>query len=111
MKTYTIGTTPKEIIIEQFKEHVGNSYYDISFPICSGDTKTIIEAVNQGIDSHLEAITDLKLNVAENRSEFQFNCADLIVLLRRLYEMSENGNENAGCLHSNILYTLGIEEV
>lgn len=70
----------------------------------SGDASLIIEAVNQGIDSHLEAITDSKFYQIDNKLYCEVSPKDLTVLIRRLLEA---GDELG--LASDICATLGIE--
>lgn len=70
----------------------------------SGDASLVIEAVNQGIDSHLEAITDSKFYQIDNKLHCDVSPKDLTVLVRRLLEA---GDELG--LASSICETIGIE--
>ena len=100
MKTYSYGTTPDSIIRKAVNEQCPDGYpMEIKD---SEEWESIANAVNQGIDGYLEAITE--------RSTFDNgHCLvhpdELHVLLRRLVDT--NGDDLRSC----ILYTLGIEEI
>ena len=81
--------------------------YDMSFPVGSQDYFAINEAINQGIDSHLETIL-FKHQFKGARLEIQVESKSLRTLVRRLLT---SGNENSVDLGSNICQTLGIELV
>jgi len=72
------------------------------------DFHAIQGAVNQGIDSHLEAIMFQESKGSEGRRKFTFEPASVPVLVRRLME---SGNEHTLDLASAICETLGIELV
>jgi hypothetical protein len=103
MQTYSFGMCPDEVIKQAAIAQCPNGY-----PMKIVDQtewKAIADAVNMGIDSHLEAITE--------RSTFNNGFAnvhpeELHVLLRRLYEAE---NEDGWDLRGAILSTLDIEEV
>jgi hypothetical protein len=103
MNRYSFGTCPDEVIKTACNKQCPNGY---SMKIVDPDEWTIIaNAVNHGIDSHLEAIT--------NRSTFNNGTClvhpdELHVLLRRLLEPD---NEKACDLRTCILSTLDIEEI
>jgi len=103
MKLYSFGTCPDKVIQKACNKQCPKGY---SMKIVDKDEWVIIaNAVNQGIDSHLEAIT--------SRSTFNnWNCLvhpdELHVLLRRFIDWD---NEKAWQLRTDILSTLGIEEV
>lgn len=61
-------------------------------------------AINQGIDSHLEAVF-----FSQNGVNLTIEPDSMPVLLRRLVEMWESGNEEAGDTASCILGTLNFE--
>ena len=101
--SYSYGMTPPEVIKERTMAQTPDGY---PMHIKSQDEWTAIaEAVNQGIDSHLEGFT---------RSTFQpdgicsIHPEEMTILLRRL---SESENEEAQQLRTDILYTLNIEEI
>ena len=100
MKTYSAYTTPDEVIRQAVNEQCPDGY---PMKIVDPDEwAAIAKAVNQGIDGHLEAITE--------RSTFDNGYAlvhpdELHVLLRRLVDT--DGDDLRSC----ILYALGIEEV
>ena len=65
----------------------------------------LVNAINQGIDSHLEAIS-----VEQNGNKLAILDSDsLHTLLRRLIETDDYEDEGAIDLASCILYTLNIE--
>jgi hypothetical protein len=77
------------------------SPYPITFG-CSGDDYFAFEdAVNQGIDSRLEAVF-----TSRREGRFEVSADSLHVLVRRLMEA---GSEEADSLASGICETLGIE--
>lgn len=89
------------------------SRLDKSYPIslrAGNDFEAIKAAVNQGIDSHLEAISIInqreECDVLGKRWFGEFAPATLHVLVRRLMEA---GNEAADSLASSICETLNIE--
>ena len=110
MKTYNFGTTPKEVILQALKEQLGDKPYEMT--LSRSDEPVIVKCVNQGIDSHLEGITELAQSREQNpcgsRLHLEFGHNSLLVLLRRLLE---EGSDEAHDLRSCILETLRIEEV
>jgi hypothetical protein len=65
--------------------------------------------VNKGIDSRLEAVTGLQEFKGQyGKRGFRFDTPSMLVVLRRLQEMQD---DEADSLRSDILSTLGIEEV
>lgn len=106
MKTYSFNSTPNDVI----REALGHESYDMT--LVGEDAQVVRDAVNQGIDAHLEAITDSNFDWdARGRLVCDVAQGDMLVLLRRLGEMAVNGNEVAMSLRSSILTTLDIEEV
>ena len=72
------------------------------------DTAVMTAVVNQGIDSHLEGITESKFHSQGKRLICDVSAKDMLIVLRRLGEMDD---ENAMSLRSSILTTLDIEEI
>jgi len=108
MKTYTYGTTPADVIRAALDAQCPEGY-NISAWLQSEEYQAIGTAVNQGIDSRLEAVTDMKQGRdSRGAPEFTFTTDDMLVILRRL---AESDDDNAMSLRSCILETLGIEEV
>ena len=100
MRTYSYLTTPKEVITFAVKE-------DYKMLIRSQrEWEVIAEAVNQGIDSHLEGFTKSYFNAYTG--EIRIHPSELHILIRRL---GESENEEALSLRSDILTTLDIEEI
>ena len=101
---FSFGTTPDKVIKVQVKKETPSGY-----PMTIKSQKewnVIAQAVNQNIDSHLEAFT---------RSAFHSDTGVCIIhpdemptFLRRLYEA---GDEESWSLRSAILDTLDIEEI
>ena len=69
----------------------------------------IVEAVNQGIDSHLEAVFWTGAIGVYGHFNIAIEPGSMPVLLRRLVEMYYAGNDEAGNDASAILGTLGFE--
>lgn len=111
MQTFTYGTTPKEVIIAACKEQCPDGYHMTIR--CQDEWGWIAQAVNKGIDAHLEALTE--------RSTFDNGTClvhpeELHVLLRRLdeigMEMEPDLQGDDPCsLRTAILSTLDIEEI
>jgi hypothetical protein len=97
-------------------KHEGLSHYNMS--LTGDDAKSVIEAVNQGIDSHLEACNGPEDSydhverktasgkVITTALSCNVSAKSLPVLLRRLFE---DGDDNAMSLASGILSSLDIE--
>ncbi len=118
---YSWGETPQAVI-----EQVARERYPEGFPMritCRLEWKALAAAWNQGIDSHLEAITSRSRADADT-GEVLVHPAELGVLLRRLHELDLNdkGDEDArdqadttgsaaGCLRGAILTHFDIEEI
>lgn len=66
---------------------------------------SIVACVNQGIDSHLEALTEQS---SFENGQCLIHPEELHVLLRR---MGESDNDKAWQLRGDILYTLNLDEV
>ena len=103
-QSFTFGTTPKEVIMEKVNKQTPNGY---PMTIRSQNEWTAIaNAVNQGIDSHLEGFTRSKFD--GKTGECLVHPEEMFTFLRRLFE---NGDEESWGLRSSILETLGIEEI
>jgi hypothetical protein len=101
--TFTYGTTPNAVITAALK----GENFPMQLPR-GEDADAIVAAVNQGIDSHLEAITDSRFYWAGGRLVCDVAPADMLVLLRRL---GESDSDAAMSLRSSILTSLEIEEI
>lgn len=110
-RSFTIGHTPSELITELCKEQCPNGY-----PMTlksKSEWLVLATAWNQGIDSHLEAMTE-RSSADHRTGKVLVHPEELHVLLRRLYEgdgLSKNALEAAWMLRKDILQTLGIEEI
>lgn len=102
--TFSYGTTPEEVIKARVARQTPNGY---SMTIRSQTEWTAIaNAVNQGIDSHLEGFTRSKFD--PKTGECLIHPEEMTTFLRRL---SESNDEESMDLRSSILETLGIEEI
>ena len=100
-----MGETPRDLIAQLAHAQTPEGY-----PMtirCSDEWSAIADAVNDGIDARLEAVTD--------RSSFDASTGECLVhpdelpcLLGRLHE---SDREIAWSLRSGILQTLGVEEI
>ena len=76
------------------------------------DDLLIVDVVNQGIDSHLQAITDSSFIRSESgRLICDISPNDLRVIIRRLLESDDDDIESAENLVLDIAGTIGIEEI
>lgn len=115
--TFSYGMTPDETVKLRVNEQCPKGYpMTIKSPV---EWRTIVWAIDQGIDSHLEAIT--------TRSKFDHTTGqctvhpdELHVLLRRLYAFGDSAAQiarnprqadEAWDLRTAILSTLNIEEL
>ncbi len=102
--TYSFGECPDEVVYKAAIEQCPNGYH---MEIKSQDEwKTIADAVNIGIDGHLEAFTRSSFDC--KTGSCNVHPQELPTLLRRLYESE---SEEGWSLRTDILSTLGIEEV
>jgi len=100
--SYSFGATPEDVIKERIRKQTPNGY---SMTIKNQGTWTaIFNAVNQGIDAHLEGFTRSKFD----NGKVNIHPEEMTTLLRRLYE---DGSEEAWRLRTDILSTLNIEEI
>jgi hypothetical protein len=107
--TYSFGMTPEDLI-----KRLANEQCPDGYPMtirCRTEWAIIAACVNEGIDSHLEALTKRSRFDAWS-GECLVHPDELHVLLRRLgeCEWSENGEDGPG-FRISILYTLGVEEI
>jgi hypothetical protein len=103
-QSFSYGMTPEDLITKKVVEQTPSGYPMLIKS--QEDWTSIANAVNQGIDAHLEGFT---------RSTFDNKTGKCIIhpdemktFLRRLYDSQE---ENAESLRSSILETLGLEEI
>jgi len=80
-----------------------NEPYPITFGMQGEDFRSVRDAVNVGIDSHLEAV-----RFTQDGNKFTFEPETLHILVRRLLE---SDNENSQSLAAGICETLEIELV
>lgn len=102
--SFSYGTTPEDIIKARVLRQTPNGY-----PMTirtQHEWTAIANAVNQGIDSHLEGFTRSKFD--PKTGECLIHPEEMTTFLRRLYESND---EEAMGLRSAILETLGIEEI
>lgn len=105
LDSYSFGMTPKEVITKRCQEQCPDGY-----PMCirsRGEWAIIAQAVNEGIDSHLEAVT-VRSSFDSTTGKCLVHPEELHVLLRRL---SESESAEAWSLRVGILSTLDIEEI
>jgi len=116
MQCFSYGTTPDAVIRAAAREQCPDGY---PMTIRSRDEWAVIAAAwNQGIDSHLEALTE-RSSANASTGEVNVHPDELHVLLRRLFEAGErepyepDSTEEPPALglRSAILTTLDIEEV
>lgn len=71
------------------------------------DLEQITKCINKGIDSHLQAIYFNQFRGSYGKTGIRIVDAEsLLILVRRLTELE---SENADCLASSIMETVGIE--
>jgi hypothetical protein len=107
MQSFSFGTCPDDVIKSACYDQCPEGYH---MTIVDQDEWSIIaNAVNQGIDSHLEALTERS---TFNNGSCLVHPEELHVLLRRLYEIEdEDFVDTAWQLRGAILETLDIEEL
>jgi hypothetical protein len=113
-----VDTGEARISYEAIREAMGGEPYTMN--LTGESIPAVVTAVNQGIDSHLEACyRDGDRYTHARRPIINEPCLDCVVspeslpvLLRRLCEaeLAGEGGEEARCLASDILYTLGFNE-
>lgn len=72
-----------------------DEYLNISTSQFTGDRTLFANVVNQGIDARLEAFTKSKFHSDETRLYCEFHHDEISILLRRLNEFAEAGDEEA----------------
>ena len=95
MQSLTYGTVPADLTI------------DTPYPmrLMGEDFDLVADVVNEGIDSHLEAVRTEQ----DGRTIKLMDTASLRCFIRRLTERWDAGNDEAGNLASAILETLDYE--
>jgi len=110
MKSLSFGILPTS---EEIQSAVGDGVYDMSLNL--SDAEIVERLVNVGIDAHLETCYMPSRGDTYCYSEGKLRCGvsgkSLAVLLRRLREAWQEGDEEAGSLAGAILETLGFEWV
>ncbi len=105
MQRFSYGTTPDDVIRAAARKQCPDGYpMTIRSKV---EWKAIAAAWNQGIDSHLEALTE-RSTANASTGAVNVHPDELHVLLRRLVDAEE---EEATGLRVDILSTLDIEEV
>lgn len=105
MQRFSYGTTPDTVILAAAREQCPDGY-----PMLlrgKDEWRALAAAWNQGIDSHLEALTE-RSSADASTGNVNVHPDELHVLLRRL--LHDDGEE-ATMLRVDILSTLDIEEV
>ena len=103
--SFTYGTTPEAVIRKALSE-CGHDPYPME--LCGKEGELVRELVNQGIDSHLQAVTG-KFTVNGNRLHCKVDHDGMVCLLRRLNESEDF--DTASSIRGGILTTLEIEEI
>jgi len=105
-QSFTAGTTPNEVIT--------NAMNGEPFPmeLIGKDAEVMSRGVNQGIDSHMEGLTESSFDGNQKRLFCTIAPNEMVILLRRLWELAENdGNDAALDLQSSILDILETEGI
>lgn len=100
-------------IYAELKKRIAAEQGDDAYPmqLVGSDYVPFAEAWNMGIDAHLEALTERSsVEQVGHKAHINIHPEELPVLVRRLYQLAEDGNEEAHSLASAILSTLAIEE-
>jgi hypothetical protein len=105
MKTISMSAYWSDKLEAVLKE-LSTEPYSIECHRGSDDMKSLIKAVNQGIDSHLEAVFFKQSDGTHGRIKFTFEAKSLPILVRRLMEADDDESQMLG---SDIFGTLGIE--
>lgn len=95
MQTLTYGTLPDDLALAE----------PYPMRLMGDDFDLFASVVNDGIDSHLEAV----FTTQDGRNVTIEDTASMRCFLRRCIERWEQGNEEAGDLASDILSTLDYE--
>lgn len=104
-RSFSLGHTPVKLITKLCREQCPDGYPMV---LKSQREWSVLSAAwNQGIDSHLEAITE-RSSADSCTGNVNVHPDELQVLLRRLFE---DGSDEAWSLRTDILSTLGVEEI
>jgi hypothetical protein len=95
MQSLTYGTVPADLAIDT----------PYQMRLMGEDFDLVADVVNEGIDSHLEAVRTEQ----DGRTIKIMDTASLRCFIRRLAERCDAGNDEAGNLASSILETLDYE--
>lgn len=106
MNRYSFGECPPDVITAACRAQCPDGYPMVIRS--KAEWRALSEAWNQGIDSHLEAMTE-RSSADHTTGKVLVHPDELHVLLRRLYESDDT--EEAWGLRSCILSTLDIEEI
>lgn len=107
------GVDQKELVMltcstDAIRKALGKTYH---MSLVGNDAQLIVNVVNQGIDSQLQAVTNSQFrwmsNGIINRLVCEVSTDDMLIILRRLDEMDD---DEAHSLRSSILYSVGIED-
>lgn len=99
MKTLTYGEIPDDLTIDE----------PYSMWLVKRDETIVCEIINQGIDSHLEAVFADDHGIKDGKHHISIrDSKSMRCFLRRCME---SGNEDAETLASDIMQTLNIEWV
>lgn len=102
MESLTYGTLPSS---KELTAAIGTEAYEMQ--LTSQDGEVVTAAINQGIDSHLEAVRFEQFD-AGHKLGIRIEPDSMHTLLRRLTEIDD---DHANDLVSSILYTLNFEWV
>jgi hypothetical protein len=121
---FTAGLTPKEVIDRHARLHCTDGFFPMKI-VDRAEWQALSAAWNQGIDSHLEAMTE-RSSADASTGEVRVHVDELSVLCRRLQEYADevanradqrrfagtdSDAEAAENLRSSIIDCIGIEEV
>jgi len=101
---FSMGGAPAALITKLCREQCPDGYPMVLKS--QGEWRVLSDAWNQGIDAHLEALTE-RSSADSSSGAVNVHPDELHVLLRRLFE---SGDDAAWSLRSDILSTLGITE-
>lgn len=104
-RSFSLGHTPVKLITKLCREQCPDGY-----PMhlkSQREWRVLSDAWNQGVDGHLEALTE-RSSADPTTGRVNVHPDELQVLLRRLFE---DGGDEAWSLRTDILSTLGVEEI
>lgn len=102
MSAYSFLTTPPEAVLAATNGRPFSAWLNPQ------DAELLRQVVNQGIDAHLQAVTESAFSWEQGKLACVIAPPDLVVILRRLGELD---SQPAQELRSSILEALGIEEI